>query len=119
MTKRMERRDNTMSMVIDAAAWLSDAFDMSIYAGGILRMPAAWTAASVGFHVSDSEEGTYLPLYDDDGTLVQIDNPLVSRAYSMPPEIECCLFVKLWSQNGSGTNTVQAAERALGVDLKS
>jgi hypothetical protein len=98
---------------------VSEAFEMSNHAGGIVLMPAAWTAASIGFQVSDSPSGTYYPLYDDGGTLVQISGPAVDNAYSIPAEVFGAAWVKLWSQDGAAVDENQGAERTLGVILKS
>jgi len=97
---------------------LSTVIPFSEFAGGVIHMPAAWTAASIGFTVSSSADGTFLPLYDDNGTLVQIDSPAVSCAYSMPADVFAARFVKLWSQDGTGTLTAQDAARTIIVDLK-
>ena len=84
----------------------------------IVHMPAAWTAASIGFYVCDSYAGTYQKLYDDNGNLVQIDSPSAAGAYAAPAEVAAARWVKLWSQNGSGTDTNQAAARTITVALK-
>jgi hypothetical protein len=109
----------TANATIANGAALSDAFDFSRFASLIVTLPATWTAASIAFHVSNSQGGTYVPLYDDDGNLAQIDSPTASKAYNAPAALAGAHWVKLWSQNGSGTNTNQAAERILGLDFKS
>jgi hypothetical protein len=113
------RRSRVKTATIASAGNLSNAIDMRTFTMATVHLPATWTAASIGFKVSTSLGGTYLPLYDDDGNLVQIDSPTASKAYTVPAALGAGHFVKLWSQNGSGTNTAQAAERALVVDLKS
>ena len=45
--------------LMEADAQYRSLFDMQIHAGGIVCLPAAWTAANIGFQVSDSEGGTY------------------------------------------------------------
>jgi hypothetical protein len=113
------RRDkHTKSLTIANGANLSDAFEFLPYSMLVVHMPAAWTAASIGFKVSSDESGTYLPLYDDDGNLVQIDSPSASQAYVAPAELAPTFWIKLWSQNGSGTNANQGAERTIIIDLK-
>lgn len=113
------RRTTTITVTIAASANLSDALDFTRLVQGLVRMPAAWTAASIGFKVSGTEGGTYLPLYDDDGALVQIDAPVASRAYTLPVALAGALWVKLWSQDGAASDTNQLAERVIPVDLKS
>lgn len=106
-------------MTIANGAALSDAFDMRDYAGGTLYMPAAWTAASIGFQIATETGGTYYPLYDEDGTLVQISSPAVDNAYSLPKELFSARFVKLWSQDGAASGTNQGAARTIVIELKS
>ena len=115
----INRTTKVQSMTIANGAALSDAFDMTDYAGGQVLMPAAWTAASIGFQVASSSGGTYYPLHDDDGTLVQIDSPAVDKAYQLPIELFGCFWVKLWSQDGAASGTNQAAARTVIVQLKS
>lgn len=93
--------------------------DLREFSGGIVYMPAAWTAASIGFKVAAEPDETPLPLYDQDAALVQIDSAVANQAFEIPPDIFGCRYVWLWSQNGSGTNTAQAADRELIVMLKS
>jgi len=112
------RLNMTVSAVIANGGNLSTVIPWSEYTGAVIHMPAAWTSASIGFTVSSTADGTFLPLYDDDGTLVQIDAPAVDCAYNCPPELFAARFVKLWSQNGSGTLTAQGAARTIVVDLK-
>lgn len=114
----IRRSSTSNSVTIASSGNLSSALEMSGASGGIIQMPAAWTAASIGFKVCNTVDGTYLPLYDQDGVLVQIDSPAVDKAYTMPTELFGALYVKLWSQNGSGTNTNQGAARTLTVTIK-
>lgn len=114
----LERQDSTVTATIALGANLSDAIDMQAYAMGTVHMPAAWDAASLGFKVSTTLAGTYLPLYDESGALVQIASPAVNQAYTLPARVAACRFVKLWSQNGAGTDVAQTAARSLLVDLK-
>lgn len=115
----INRGTTILPLTIANGAAVSDAFDMQRHAGGTVLMPAAWTAASIGFQVAATEAGTYYKLYDADGNLVQIVSPSASLAYAMPTELFGAAFVKLWSQDGSGNNTNQGAERAPIVILKS
>ena len=62
----MARDTHVKTVTIANGAALADAIDMRRYSFLIVHMPAAWTAASIGFHVSDSLGGTYEPLYGDD-----------------------------------------------------
>jgi hypothetical protein len=109
----------TKTATIAASGSLSGAINMADYSMLVVHMPATWTAASLGFHISSSKGGTYLPLYDDDGNLIQIDSPTASKAFSAPAAVAACSWVKFWSQDGSAGNTAQAAERVLTLELKS
>lgn len=114
-----ERKSVTETVnIANGANLTTEIIDMRDYSLLLVHMPAAWTSASIGFKVSSESAGTFLPLYDDNGTLVQIDSPAVDCAYSAPPEVAVCRFVKLWSQDGSASNTNQGAARALIVDKK-
>ena len=113
------RSHGVKSVTIANAGNLSDAIDMRPYTMATVHMPAAWTTASIGFKVSTSKGGTFLPLYDDDGNLVQIDSPTASKAYTVPAAVAAAHYIKLWSQDGSASNTAQGAARTLVLDLKS
>lgn len=112
------RIEKTATLTIANGAALSDELDFRYYSMLTVHMPAGWTAASIGFHVAHTSGGTFQPLYDELGNLVQISSPSASRSYSVPPELAGAQYVKLWSQNGSGTNTNQGAARSLVVSLK-
>ena len=113
------RSSSTVTLTIANGANVSDELDFTEQTMLIVHMPAAWTAASIGFQVATATGGTFQPLYDDLGNLVQIAGPPVaSRNYQAPPEIAGCRFIKLWSQNGAGANVAQGAERLLPVSLK-
>jgi len=114
----MYRNEGVATGTIANGANLSDEIDVSQYAMLVVHMPAAWTAASIGFKVASASGGTFLPLYDDNGTLVQIDSPTASKAYSAPAEVAGARYVKLWSQDGSGSNANQGGARVITVDLK-
>lgn len=82
----------------------------------MLHMPAAWTAASLGFKVSLTKTGTFIPVYDG-ATLVQL-TPAVDKAYVVPmDQLQAAAWIRLWSQNGSGTKTDQAAAREIGIQF--
>ena len=115
----INRHTKIVTLSIANGAAVSDALDMKDYAGGQLYMPAAWTAASIGFQIATSNGSTYYPLYDSTGNLVQISSPAVDCAYQLPIELFGVLHVKLWSQDGSGNDTNQGAARSVVVEVKS
>ena len=114
------RTDNvTREMAINTA--ITRSIDFRPYASGSIKIPDAWTSANIGFKVGEQGEsdGTFDPLYDHDGNLVEIANAAnVSRQYELPPEIFGCAHVQIWSQN-SGSDANQAAARTLILTLKS
>lgn len=118
MGEYLQRRCHTQTVTIASGAAVSDAFDFHLFSMMILLMPAAWTSASVGFKVCPTEDGTYLPLYDADGDIVEVATPSVNCAYDTPAIIPAAHWVKLWSQDGSGNDTNQGAERVVTLMMK-
>lgn len=92
--------------------------DFREFAGGTIEMPAAWTAASIGFQVSSQETDTPQPLYDANGNLVQISGPTADNRYALPADLFGAHYVWLWSQDGAGSGTNQGGDRAIVVALK-
>ena len=115
----MLRRDvHSFTATIASAAALSEAFNIKNFALGLLHMPATWTTADIGFYVSSSVGGTFLPLYNEDGGLLVVSGPEASKAYVLPARVSAALYIKLWS-NLAGADENQGAERSIIVDLKS
>ena len=114
----INRGTTIKSLTIENGAAVSEAFDMAIHAGATILMPAAWTAATIGFKVCASEDGTFLPLYDDSGSIVEV-SAAASKAFAAPAELYGAAWVQLWSQDGAGSDTNQGADRAITVLLKS
>jgi len=115
----IERKSQTQTVnIANGANLTTEIIDMRDESMLVVHMPAAWTSASIGFKVSSQAAGTFLPLYDDNGNLVQIDSPAVDCAYVAPADVAACRFVKLWSQDGAAANTNQNAARVLIVDKK-
>lgn len=112
---------NVLNTTIGAGAALSGAIDMRDVVGdaGLVGVPGAWTAADLGFKVSDTLGGTYSPLRDESGAIVQISGIQTGAAawYKLPAALRGALFVKLWSQS-AGSDANQAAARALVVAVK-
>jgi hypothetical protein len=113
----LKRDDHSLTVTIPSGGALSEAINIKSYALGLLHMPSAWTAADIGFQVSSTVGGTYLPLNNEDGGLLVVSGPLVDQAYVIPARVGAALYVKLWSNTG-GTGENQAAARSIIVDLK-
>jgi hypothetical protein len=114
----MNRESVSFDVSFADSASLSGAFDMRGAAGLQIIMPAAWTTADIGFKISTAINGTFVPLYDDEGTLIFVDGPAASKAYNAPPELYPSQFAKLWSINSTGTAVVQTAARTVTLALK-
>lgn len=112
------RTNGTVNATILNGANLSGEIDFQEYSMMVIHMPAVWTAANIGFHVSTTTGGTFIPLYDDNGNLVQTAAAVISTAIAAPAELAGCRFVKLWSQDGAGANTNQGGDRVMALDLK-
>ena len=112
------RESYSYDVTIANGTALSNVISFYEHAYAVLHMPAAWTAADVGFYVSSTLDGTFLPLYDDAGAMVEIAGPAVDQAHAIPVEVLASRFVKVWSQN-AGVDANQGAERALIIDMKS
>jgi hypothetical protein len=116
MDGKISRNTSHVTLTIASGAALSEAVDMREYAGGVLRLPAAWTAASLAFQHSDTANGTFQPLYKSDNSLVEM-TVAASRDYALPDQLFGCAFVKLWSET-AGSNVNQGADRAFALHLK-
>jgi hypothetical protein len=101
----------------------SEALNMGEMAGGYVHFPAAWTDANLGFKVSPTEDGDYVPLLDDLGSPLQISGIVTdeSLAYALPDGLYSASYFKLWSKSttiATQTDTNQGAERSLTIVLK-
>lgn len=117
------RHVTTLTITIASAANVSDAFDMSRFAGGLLILPDEFEGI-VHFEVSDAEGGTYVPLEDSDGSPVTISttNPLTeAEAYTLPTDTFAAGWIRLATYTDATRTTAddQAAERTITVLLKS
>ena len=108
---------NGLTTIANAAA-VSGPVDFRKFVGGVYHMPAGWTAAHMGFQVSQAKTGTYLPLYDEVGALVDVTTTAVDTAMPLPPELAGAAWFKFWSQNGTATGVNQDALRTILYDLK-
>jgi hypothetical protein len=109
------------NLTIGASAAESEAFSLVDAVGdaGLVGVPSAWTSAALGFKVSDSFGGTFSPLRDESGAVVEIAGIVTNAAgwYKLPDALRGALYAKLWSQT-SGSDTNQDAARALVVVAK-
>ena len=111
------RKVKKITVTISLGESESEMIDFSAHSGGIIFIPDAWTAANLGFLVNYASNGTYLPLKQPDGTLVEID-AVVDSAFSIPVDTFGITYMKLQSQTG-GTPVTQAADRTIVLTIKS
>ena len=98
-------------------AAVSGAIDIRGYLWVTIYMPAAWTAAQLGLKGAPTLAGTYGPVYE--GTSLYTEEAAASRTIVLDPQVTAGLaFIKLWSQNGTGTDANQGAERVFAVGLR-
>jgi hypothetical protein len=111
---------NPISKAATIAVALSAAINSGGASGGLVLVPGTWTAANMGFKVCDTFGGTYVPLRDQVGALVQITNIQTGEAdaYPLPDQLFGALFFKLWSCSAGGVDSNQAEARACVVMLK-
>ena len=114
----LKRARHSGLTVIDASAALSAAVDFRKFISGVYHMPGTWTAAHMGFQVCQTKAGTYLPLYDKVGALVDTTTTAVDIALTLPPQLAGCAWFKFWSQNGSAVDVNQVAAAPIDYDLK-
>lgn len=117
----IDRNSQSRSVVIASGAALSEVFNFSAFANGIIVVPTAWTAANIGFKVCDTDSGTFVPLKDDEGAIIEITNVITnaSYGYAIPDKVFGAKFVKLWSKNtASEADVNQSSARSLGVVVK-
>lgn len=125
----MDREQDTVEVTISVTSGgtlrcLSEAFSMVDKSAFGVQLPAGMTVCAIGVHVSATQNGAYQPLYDEDtpGAPHQIGDGttnLSGKSWTFPAEVFPWPWVKLWSQNGSGTNVAQAANRLVTVVRKS
>lgn len=106
----IERAYAKSTLTIADGAAISQALWMGSWAGGYVLIPDSWTAANMGFQVSEAEAGTFAILRDESGSPVQISGILTTgaRAYALPAELFGALWVKLWSKSTTAATETDA-----------
>lgn len=112
------RESYTQRTLIPNGTAFSGTLSFYEFAYGIVHMPAAWTAADIGFYVASELNGTFQELFDSGGTRVEITGPAADLAMQVPTEVLAARYIQLWSQS-AGVNVNQLAERELFMDMKS
>ena len=105
------------TVVIAKDASLSSVLDKSHYTRVLILMSAAWTAAEIHIHVSDTKDGTFVPLeYGSDGNEVAITAEAavaIGLDGKIGEAIAAAPFIKISSEDGQGGATTQTAERKI------
>lgn len=114
------RTSLAVATIIVSGAALSGVISSQLFPGGSIMVPATWTAANIGFKVCDTQAGTFVPLRDQYGGLVQITGVIANAAgsYSLPDALFGSLFIELWSCDAAGNDVNQGADRIITVVLK-
>jgi hypothetical protein len=105
---------SNLAVVIANGAAISNAIRVAGIQGGTFHMPAAWTAAAMGFQVSPSMGGTYTELWSG-GARVNL-TVAAGVSYALPEAAVNAAYIKFWSQN-AGVDANQGAERTFSVDV--
>jgi hypothetical protein len=112
---------NVITVTIANGTAESAAIDLRDVVGdaGLVGIPAAWTSAALGFKVSPTADGTFSPLRDETGSIVQVSGIQTAAAayYKLPDALRGAMFVKLWSQT-AGSDANQAADRLMTLVAK-
>lgn len=102
------------ALTIASGAAVSDAFEMDDALFLVVHMPAAWTAASLAFKVAPEKGGTFVPLYDENGALLEL-TVAESTAVRVPTNwLAGNPWVQLWSET-AGADVAQGAARTITV----
>lgn len=115
--------NTAIRVTIPAGAAVSEAVNAQSYfsgTAGLVNIPPAWTAANLGFLVSDAIDGDFTPLRDEAGNLVQVSGIQTAAKtwYALPAAVNGALAMKLWSCTDAGVNTNQAADRQITLAIK-
>ena len=116
----MQREAHAIAVTIANGEALSSLIDMTWAAAQGLKTPAALEATTKrAFKVAESQDGTFLPLYDDANNLVEMSVELAeARAYALPDELFAWPYVKLWTE-AARVDVDQTADRAFIISMKS
>ena len=77
---------STPTVTIADGATESDVLRVGDYLPAGIKTPSGWTTADITFTASESEGGTYVPVYNTDGTALTISSVAASRWYAIAPQ---------------------------------
>ena len=81
-------------------------------------MPPEWTAAKLSFESSNKLDGTYVPVYKDDGTLLVVEADSSRHIVIRPINTASIQFLKLKSVDSAGAPVNQVLDRDLTLCLR-
>lgn len=116
----MERESRILNTVVLSGAAVSAVIDSTWAAAQGLKTPSVLDLTTkIGFKVSESGVGVFLPLYDELNVLVEVTVTLnAARAYALPEKVFAWPYFKLWCESG-GVDVVQGADRVFVLVQKS
>jgi len=113
----LETGGATTTAIIANGAAVSGEIDVRGRTFAAVHLPAAWTAAELGLKAATASGGTFGSVYDQDGALYSVE-VAANRVVKLDATVLAGLrYIKLWSQDGSGSDANQGAARSIGVDL--
>lgn len=106
MSGNIQREAVTLAKTLDSTLADTPALLVGNYAGGIITIPTGSSITSLEWHVAESENGTYLPLYKkDDSAVVTPSTVQAARAYPFPDEVFAAKYLKI-KTNADGAVTL-------------
>lgn len=112
-------RNATQTVTIANGASASAEINLADYAVVGIHMPAAWTAANLGWSCAEATGGTFNPTYDTAGNVLLLTTA-ASRHLDLVGSgdvFSSCTFAKLLSVDGAGAGVNQGAERTITLIL--
>jgi hypothetical protein len=88
------RHVRSLTATFAVSSTLSPAFDVRAFAGGGLMIPTPWGGGTCTFKASATPTGTYRPIYDKDGTLVDV-NPAANTIVELHEAVMAQHYVKV------------------------
>jgi len=89
------RHGETTDLTITNAVGTAKAIPLSDFASAILLVPAGATAATLTFHVSDEQDGTFLPFQAYDVTASTTVAVTGGIAKELPPQLFAAEWLKI------------------------
>ena len=89
------RMSTRLSVTAHDTAASATVIDYREFSGGLIITDGTTSITSFDFHVSDVEDGTFVPLQSSSGAIIQITNVVASEAYALPDALFAAPFFKL------------------------